>query len=67
MKLANVTPVFKNGARTSKNSYRPVSTVAILYKLFELLIRKQLSKFFESKLSKFQCGFRKDYGAHNDA
>ena len=25
LKLANITPVFKKGARTSKNNYRPVS------------------------------------------
>ena len=65
MKLANVTPVFKKGARTSKNNYRPVSILPILSKLFERLISKQLSEFFESILSKFQCGFRKGYGAQH--
>ena len=63
MKLANVTPVFKKGARTSKNNYRPVSILPILSKPFERLISKQFSEFFESILSKFQCGFRKGYGA----
>ena len=53
LKLANVTPVFKKGARTSKNNYRPVSILPILSKLFERLISKQLSEFFESILSKF--------------
>ena len=65
LKLANVTPVFKKGARTSKNNYRPVSILPILSKLFERLISKQLSEFFESILSKFQCGFRKGYGAQH--
>ena len=64
LKLANVTPVFKKGARTSKNRYRPVSILPILSKLFERLISKQLSEF-ESILSKFQCGFRKGYGVQN--
>ena len=63
MKLANVTPVSKKGTRTSKNNYRSVSILPILSKLFERLISKQLSGFFESILSKFQCGFRKGYGA----
>ena len=40
LKLANVTPVFKKGARTSKNNYRPVSILPILSKLFEPLISK---------------------------
>ena len=61
--IANATPIFKKRARTSKNNYRPVSILPILSKLFERLISKQFSEFFESILSKFQCGFRKGYGA----
>ena len=61
--IANVTPIFKKRARTSKNNYRPVSILPTLSKLFERLISKQFSEFFESILSKFQCGFRKGYGA----
>ena len=53
LKLANVIPVFKKGARTSKNNYRRVNILPILSKLFERLIRKQLSEFFEIILSKF--------------
>ena len=59
--IANVTPIFKKRKRTSKNNYRPVSILPILSKLFERLISKQFSEFFESILSKFQCGFRKGY------
>ena len=65
MKLANVTPVFQKGACTSKNNYRPVSILPILSELFERLISKQFSEFFESTLSKFQCGFRKACGAQH--
>ena len=57
--------MFKKGARTSKDNYRPVNILPILSKLFERLISKQLLEFFESKLSKFQCGFRKVYGAQH--
>ena len=65
LKLENVTPVFKKDARNSKNDYRPVSILPISSELFERLISKQLSEFFESILSKFQCGFRKGYGAQH--
>ena len=65
MKLPNVTPFLKKGARTSNNNYRPVSILPILSKLFERLISKQPSEVFESILSKFQCGFRKGYGAQH--
>ena len=65
LELTNVTPVFKKGAHTSKNNYRPVSILLILSKLFERLINKQLSESFESILSKFHCGFRKGYSAQH--
>ena len=48
-----------------KNNYRRVSILPILSKLFERLISKQLSECFESILSKFQCDFRKGYGAQH--
>ena len=62
LKLTNVTPVFKKGARTSKTNYRPINILPILSQIFERLISKQLLEFFESLLSKFQCSFRKGYG-----
>ena len=62
LKLANVTPVFKKGARTSKTNYRPINILPILSQIFERLISKQLLEFFESLLAKFQCSFRKGYG-----
>ena len=38
LKLANITPVFKKGARTSKNNYRPVSILPVFSKIFERLL-----------------------------
>ena len=35
--LANITPGFKKGARTSKSNYRPVSIRPIFSKIFEKL------------------------------
>ena len=65
LKLANITPVFKKGPRTSKNNYRPVSILPIFSKIFERLLSRQLSEFFDNILSKFQCGFRKGYGTQH--
>ena len=39
-KLANITPVFKKGARTSRNNYRPVSILPIFSKIFESLLSR---------------------------
>ena len=65
LKLTNVTPkrctyLKKIIIDPQKNNYRPVSILPTLSKPFEQLISKQLLNFFESILSKFQCGFRKD-------
>ena len=65
LKTANVTPVFKKDSRTDKTNYRPVSILPNLSKVYERLIYNQLSNFFENKLSKFQCGFRKGYNAQD--
>ena len=61
LKLANITPVFKKGARTSKNNYRPVSFLPVFSKIFERLLSRQLLEFFDNILFKFQCGFTKGY------
>ena len=57
LKFANMTPVFKKGPRTSKNNYGPVSILPVSSKIFERLLSRQLSEFFDNILSKFQCGF----------
>ena len=61
-KNANITPVFKKG---DKDFYRPVSILPIISKIFEKLLCKQIMIFIDPLLSKFQCGFRKDYGAQD--
>ena len=53
-KLANVTPVFKYQSRNHKNNYRPVSILPLIFKVFEKIMNKQLSIYFEEILSKFQ-------------
>ena len=65
LKLANITPVFKKGPRTSKNNYRPVSILPVFSKIFERLLSRQLLEFFDDILSKFLFGFRKGYGTQH--
>ena len=50
LKLVNATPVFKKGARTSKNNYRPVSILHVFSKIFERLLSRQLLEFFDNIL-----------------
>ena len=51
-------PVHKKGAKTSKDNYRHVSILSNICKIYERLLFKQISEYFEHILLKFQCGFR---------
>ena len=62
-KNAEVKPLFKNSSRTNKTNYRPVSLLSVISKVYERLICKQVSEYFEPILSKYQCGFRTDPSA----
>ena len=65
MKLANVTPVHKKRSRYDKGNYRSVSILLNLSKVFKRYLYKQISDFFDTILSKYQCGFRKEHGAQH--
>ena len=41
-KLANVTPIFKKGSKTTPGNYRPVSLTCIICKVMESLLRDQI-------------------------
>ena len=57
----NITPIHKKDDKTDRSNYRPISILPALSKVYEKLVFNQLSSFFEKKLSKFLCGFRKKY------
>ena len=65
LKLADVTPVFKKDNRSDKFNYRPVSILPNLSKIFERFMYDQMYPYFESILSKFQCGFRKGFSSQH--
>ena len=65
LKLADITPVFKDTDRTLKSKYRPVSLLPILSKLFERVMGDQMTIFFEEFLSQYLCGYRKGYSTQH--
>ena len=65
MKLADVTPIFKKGDRTSKVNYRAVCAPSAFTKVFERLLSEQITTFMNDKFSPFLCGFRKGYSTQN--
>ena len=52
-------------SRLEKTNYRPVSLLPNLSKVFERCMHRQISEYFETVLSKFQCGFRKGYNTQD--
>ena len=62
-KIAKVTPLYKGGDKQDPNSYRPISLLPCLGKLFEKIISTRLIDFFEKYelFSEHQFGFRKNY------
>ena len=65
LKLADIIPTQKNGDRMAKNNYRPVSILSSISKIYEIILFNQLNTFFNGKLLKLQCGFRKGFSAQH--
>ena len=65
LKEADVIPVYKKKSKLSKENYRPISILPNISKVYERCLYDQISKYFEIRFSKFQCGFRKGYSAQH--
>ena len=65
LKSADVTPVYKKNSKSVKDNYRPVSILSNVSKIYERCMYDQMQVYFESILSKYQCGFRKGYSAQH--
>ena len=63
LKKADVIPVYKKKSKLSmsKENYRPISILPNISKVYERCLYDQMSKYFETRFSKFQCDFRKGY------
>jgi len=58
LKIARVIPIFKGGDKNDTSSYRPISILTQINRVFEKLLRDRLYDFFKDKLYKKQFGFR---------
>ena len=61
LKLADVTPVFKNMDPLDKTDYRPVIVLPPVSKVFKKLMQKQINEHMKNKLSPYLCGYRKGF------
>ena len=59
LKLADITPVKKDPL--NKTNYRPISVLAIVSKLFEKIMQKQINGSISNCLSPYLCDYRKGY------
>ena len=65
LKEVDVIPVYKKKSKLSKENYKPISNLPNISKVYERCLYDQISKYFETRFSKFQCGFRKGYSAQH--
>ena len=65
LKLADVNPVYKKISKNSKDNYRSVSILSTISKIYERCLYDQIQVFFDSILSKYQCGFRRDHDKYS--
>ena len=65
LKLSDIMPVFKKLDPTDKTSFRPVSVLPLLSKVFEKIMYDQLYEYAETFLNKLLCGFRKAHSTQH--
>ena len=65
LKHADIKPIYKKESRNEKESYRSVSILPNLSKIFERCMYDQLKNYFDKILSKYLCGFRKGFSTQH--
>ena len=53
LKIAKITPLYKGGCMQNTSSYRPISLLSSLRKVFEKVLYSRLSSLFEKKTTFF--------------
>ena len=65
LKIAKVIPIFKGGEINEENSYRPISILTQINKIFEKLLHKRLYSFIAPCLHTKQFGFQPKNSTHH--
>ena len=64
-KLAQVIPIFKTDSRLLCTTYRPISLLSNISKIFEKVIYSILNFFLEQHNQLYKFGFHIDYSTNN--
>ena len=51
LKIAKVSPLYKNSDATFIENYRPISLLTVISKIFEKVIFQQINKYFTENLT----------------
>lgn len=67
LKYAEVKPLFKKGDPNEFSNYRPIALLPCFSKIFEKVVKEQLTEYLEDNnlLNQSQFGFRKNMGTKN--
>ena len=60
-KRGELTPIFKKGDKHNVENYRPITTLSIIDKVFESLLSKQITHYFDPTLSPRLTANRKNH------
>jgi len=55
-----ICPINKKGDKTDCQTYRGISLLSVIYKVFAKILAKRLSPYTEQIIADYQCGFRRD-------
>ena len=63
LKIAKVTPIFKEGDKDEMGNWRPISIISCIAKVIEKLVKKRLISFLNKNniLSDYQFGYRSQH------
>ena len=67
LKIAEVIPVFKSGAKSHVTNYWPISILSCFFKVLEKAVYDRITKFLNdhSMLSPIQYGFRSNFSTEH--
>ena len=65
LKMADITPIPKEGVKTLKKNYRPVSILPILSKIYEGNMYDPIFNYVEKYLSPYLFGYRKGHSTQH--
>ena len=63
--MVTVSQVFKSKESYLKSSYRPISVLPSVSKIFERIVCGEMQSYFSNLLSNLLSGFGKGYIVHN--